>query len=147
MINLLTDQNKREDGLVYLSLDEKARLGAKMLLKQALVLEVNEYIERSKTLVDDEGLRQVVRNGHGKERKITTGSGTIAIKPPRVAERRIGHTFYSRILPPYLRKSAHVESILPVLSLKGYQAMPLVRLFQACLEKMPVVYLQAQSLL
>jgi len=119
MLKLLTDHNNREDDLISLSLDEIARLGAKKLLKQALALEVNEYIERSKILKGDDGLRQVVRNGHGKERKITTGSGTIAVRAPRVNDRRAGHNFYSRILPPYLRKSANVESILPVLYLKG----------------------------
>lgn len=119
MLKLLTDHNNREDDLVSLSLDEIARLGAKKLLKQALALEVNEYIERSSGLRSDDGLRQVVRNGLAKERKITTGSGTIAVKAPRVNDRRPGHNFYSRILPPYLRKSANVESILPVLYLKG----------------------------
>lgn len=119
MLKLLIDRNNREDDIVSLSLDEIARLGAKKLLTQALALEVNEYIERSSRLRDDDGLRQVVRNGHGKERKITTGSGTIAVKAPRINDRRAGHSFYSRILPPYLRKSANVESILPVLYLKG----------------------------
>ena len=119
MLKLLTDQNSREEDLVSLSLDEIARLGAKKLLTQALALEVNEYIERSSAFRDDDGLRQVVRNGHSKERKITTGSGTIAVRAPRVNDRRVGHNFCSRILPPYLRKSANVESILPVLYLKG----------------------------
>ena len=119
MLKLLTDHNNREDDLVSLSLDEIARLGAKKLLKQDLALEVNEYIERSSALRGDDGLRQVVRNGLAKERKITTGSGTISFKAPWVNDRRPGHNFYSRILPPYLHKSANVESILPVLYLKG----------------------------
>lgn len=119
MLKLLTNENSSEIDLVSLSLDEIARLGAKKLLTQALALEVNEYIERNNALRDDEGLRQIVRNGHGKERKITTGSGTIAVRAPRVEDRRVGHSFCSRILPPYLRKSANVESILPVLYLKG----------------------------
>jgi len=119
MLKLLTDENSGEIDLVSLSLDEIARLGAKKLLTQALALEVNEYIERSSSLRDDDGLRQVVRNGRSKERKITTGSGTITVRAPRVNDRRDGNSFCSRILPPYLRKSANVESILPVLYLKG----------------------------
>ncbi len=95
MLKLLTDQNSREDDLVSLSLDEIARLGAEKLLTQALALEVKEYIERSSAFRDGDGFRQVVRNGHAKERKITTGSGTIAIRAPRVKDRRVGHSFYS----------------------------------------------------
>lgn len=119
MLKLLTDHNRSEDDLISLSLDEIARLGAKKLLTQALALEVNEYIERYKFAQDDKGHRQVVRNGRHKERKVTTGAGTIAVKAPRVNDRREGHGFCSRILPPYLRKSANVESILPILYLKG----------------------------
>ena len=121
MLKLLTNESSSEIDLVSLSLDEIARLGAKKLLTQALALEVNEYIERSSAFRDDDGLRQVVRNGRSKERKITitTGSGTITVRAPRVNDRRDGNSFCSRILPPYLRKSANVESILPVLYLKG----------------------------
>jgi len=47
------------------------------------------------------------------------GSGWIEIKAPRVDDRREGAKFTSAILPPYLRKSPKVESLLPVLYLKG----------------------------
>lgn len=119
MLHLLTESNRDENDLVSLSLDDLARLGAKKLLTEALQLEVSEYIERCKNLVDDNGHRQVVRHGNHKERKITTGAGTITLKAPRVNDRRSGKHFSSRILPPYLRKSANVESILPILYLKG----------------------------
>lgn len=87
---------------------------------------------------DGEGLRQVVRNGYGKERKNTTGSGTIAVRAPRIEDRRVGHNFCSWILPPYLRKSANVESILPVLYLK---VLPGNALVMTLVDYMQVPYL------
>ena len=50
---------------------------------------------------------------------MTTGSGTFAVETPRVHDKREGKKFTSKILPPYLRRSQNVESILPVLYLKG----------------------------
>jgi putative transposase len=47
------------------------------------------------------------------------GSGSVEISQPRVNDKRDGERFISRILPPYMRKSPKVESLLPVLYLKG----------------------------
>ena len=102
-----------------LSLDEIAREGARRLLVQALNLEVEEYIEQFTSEVDESGKRLVVRNGRGKSRSVTVGSGDIDINCPRVDDRRDGEKFISSILPPYLRKSPKVESLLPILYLKG----------------------------
>jgi transposase-like protein len=102
-----------------LSLDEIARVGARRLLVEALNLEVEEYIKQNKAQVDDQGHRLVVRNGHGKSRSVTMGSGAVEVECPRVDDRRDGEKFSSNILPPYLRKSPKVESLLPILYLKG----------------------------
>lgn len=102
-----------------LSLDEIAREGARRLLMQALNLEVEDYINRHKEEIDENGHRLVVRNGVGKTRTVTMGSGSVEINAPRVDDRRDGAKFISNILPPYLRKSPKVESLLPVLYLKG----------------------------
>jgi putative transposase len=102
-----------------LSLDEIAREGARRLLVQALNLEVKEYIQQFTEEVDEDGKRLVVRNGRGRPRKVTMGSGAVEVQVPRVNDRRDGEKFLSSILPPYLRKSPKVESLLPVLYLKG----------------------------
>ena len=102
-----------------LSLDEIAREGARRLLVQALNLEVEEYIQQNLNEVDESGKRLVVRNGVTKPRTITVGSGSFDIQAPRVDDRRDGEKFLSNILPPYLRKSPKVESLLPILYLKG----------------------------
>ena len=102
-----------------LSLDEIAREGARRLLVQALNQEVEEYVQQFSTEVDENGKRLVVRNGTGQSRSITMGSGAVEVKCPRVNDKRDGEKFFSSILPPYLRKSLKIESLLPVLYLKG----------------------------
>ncbi|MBN2898780.1 MAG: IS256 family transposase [Clostridia bacterium] len=119
MLELVSKLPQNENDLLSFSLDELARLGAKKILIKALSLEVEQYINKSKDLMDDQGKRLVVRNGKAKERKVTVGSGTIKVKAPRVNDRREGEKFSSKILPPYLRKSPNIESILPILYLKG----------------------------
>jgi len=109
-----------KDKLVHQStLDEIARQGAREIICHALRLEVAEYIEEHRELVDEQGHRWVVRNGNAKPRRIATGAGQIEIQAPRVNDRRKGHKFTSAILPPYLRKSPNVESLVPVLYLRG----------------------------
>jgi transposase-like protein len=101
------------------SLDEIAREGARQLLIKALHIEVDQYLAQHAAEVDTQGCRLVVRNGVGRPRKVTFGSGTVEVRAPRVNDRRDGEKFLSAILPPYLRKSPKVESLLPVLYLKG----------------------------
>jgi transposase-like protein len=114
---LPTKSEMRQD--FELSLDEIAREGARRLLVQALNLEVEEYIQQNKSKVDENGRCLVVRDGVSQPRKVTFGSGTVEIQAPRINDRREGEKFYSSILPPYLRKSPKVESLLPILYLKG----------------------------
>lgn len=102
-----------------LTLDELTREGARRMLTRALHLEVEEYIQQNKDEVDENGRRLVVRNGYGKSRSVTTGAGTFAIEVPRVKDQRDDQKYLSNILPPYLRKSPKVESLLPILYLKG----------------------------
>jgi putative transposase len=100
-------------------LDELAREGARRFLLMALEAEKLEYIEAHKHLLDPLGHRLVTGNGVGKSRKILFGAGEIALEQPRVNDKRPGEKFSSKILPPYLRKSPNVESVLPILYLKG----------------------------
>lgn len=97
------------------------RDGARQLLAKAIELEVSEWLE-ARPQRDAEGRRQVVRNGYMPERTIVTGLGEIAVKQPRVRDRRPPderEPFHSKILPPYLRKTKSVEELIPWLYLKG----------------------------
>lgn len=104
---------------VLLTLDEVCRQAAQEMLKKALQLEAEEYINKFTDVVDEQGHRMVVKNGFAKERTITAGSGAMKVNAPRVDDRREGEKFISKLLPPYLRKSPKVESLLPLLYLKG----------------------------
>lgn len=101
------------------NLEEMIRAGAREMLATALEAEVSEYIEKFKSQVDASGHRQVVRHGHGKPRTITTSVGNVTLKAPRVNDKRDGEKFISKVLPPYLRSSAKVESLIPALYLRG----------------------------
>jgi len=119
MFKLVSERIPNENDPLSLSLDELARAGAKKLLQEALGLEVEDYIKRCAHLKDSSGHRVVVRNGKAKERTVLLGSGPATIKAPRVNDKRESFKFSSQILPPYVRKSPNVESVLPALYLKG----------------------------
>lgn len=103
-------------------LTEVLRKGARELLAQAINQEVREWIEKRVGVVDENGRRQVVRNGHLPERTIQTGIGPVEVRQPRVHDRRAQderEVFSSKILPPYLRKTKSLEELIPWLYLKG----------------------------
>lgn len=108
-----------------LALDDLAREGARRMIAAALRAEADEYVERFSDEVDEGGRRVVVRNGRARERKVTIGSGTIAIKAPRVNDKRVEEEtgerqkFSSRILPAYARRSPKVGEVIPILYLRG----------------------------
>ena len=98
------------------------RDGAQRLLSEAIEAEVAEWIETHRNRVDEQGHRQVVRNGHLPERTLVTGVGPVTVKQPRVLDRRLddeAEPFSSKILPPYLRKTKSIEELIPWLYLKG----------------------------
>lgn len=97
------------------------REGAQHLLAKAVEMEVAEWLEARQQL-DAQGRRQVVRNGYLPGRTIVTGLGEVAVKQPRVRDRRPPderEAFQSKILPPYLRKTKSIEELIPWLYLKG----------------------------
>ncbi len=100
------------------------RDGARRMLTHAIEAEVAEFIAACAGLVDEHGRRRIVRNGHGPERQLQTGIGSIAVRRPKVRDRgsygsgqRI--RFTSAVLPAYLRRTKNVEELLPWLYLKG----------------------------
>src|SRR4051812_34274695 len=110
---------------IAVTLDELAREGARWMIAAALEAEVGEYVERFADERDEDGKRLVVRNGRARERRVTVGSGTMALQAPRVNDRRIDFAsgerrkFSSKILPAYARRSPKVNDVLPVLYLRG----------------------------
>jgi putative transposase len=105
-------------------IDDILRDGARRALQSAIEREVEEYIQRNRHHLDDQGHRLVVRNGHHPARKIQSGNGPIEVRQPRVNDQRTDEQgnrfrFTSQILPPYLRKTKAIEELVPWLYLKG----------------------------
>jgi putative transposase len=106
-------------------LDEIVRDGARQMLAAALLAEVAAYVEAHRGEVDDQGRRLVVRNGFHQPREVTTTAGAVAVRQPRVNDKRFDETtgqrrrFASSILPAWSRKSPRVAEVLPLLYLHG----------------------------
>jgi len=110
--------------VVFATLEQIAREGARRALQKAIEDEVAEYLNTHQQCLDDADHRLVVRNGHKPPRTILSGLGPIEVKQPRVNDRRVDENgvrfrFTSKILPPYLRKTKAIEDLVPWLYLKG----------------------------
>jgi len=106
-------------------LTEVLRNGAKALLAKAVEAEIADFLTKYADLKTENGLQRVVRHGHLPEREVMTGIGPIAVRQPRVRDREAAAgdprriRFSPSILPPYMRRSKSIETLLPVLYLKG----------------------------
>lgn len=104
---------------------EIARSGARRLLQRALEAEIEAHVNAHAEVVEGDGHRRVVRNGHAPERTILTGVGPIEVSRPRVDERKAldvdpsHERFVSGVLPRFLRRTPTVEGVVAVLYLKG----------------------------
>jgi transposase-like protein len=120
MFKLTTDDAEGQTPEITQTLDELAREGARRMIAAALEVEVAEYVEALRHHRDENGHALVVRNGRSHhERTVQMGAGSIKIRAPRVNDRRREHSFSSRILPPYMRRSPRLEEAVPVLYLRG----------------------------
>jgi len=95
------------------------------MLAVALEEEVAAYIAAHTGELDEHGHRLVRRNGHARERVLTTGAGQLPVAAPRVDDQRVDPVtgtrarFRSVILPPWCRRSPKVAEVLPLLYLHG----------------------------
>lgn len=103
------------------ALTELLRNSARQIIAEALEVEVATFLgELSESIAN--GKRRVVRNGYLPEREILTGLGQIKVQVPRVRDRgetESGIRFKSSLIPPYMRRTATLDEVLPLLYLKG----------------------------
>src|SRR5712691_7704289 len=125
MLKLITKTAAGTDEATAITatLDDLARVGAQRMIAAALQIEVDDYLARFRDERDAAGHARVVRNGTARARPVLTGVGPLTIAAPRVNDRRVlagvRQKFTSTILPPYVRRSPRVESVLPLLYLHG----------------------------
>ncbi|MBT5020806.1 MAG: IS256 family transposase [Planctomicrobium sp.] len=116
-------------------LDEIIREGARRMLQTAIDAEVEDFIATHSQHVDEQGRRQVVRNGHLPSREILTGAGPLEVQQPRVRDKssdKENRVFFSpNVLPPYLKKSKTIEELIPWLYLKGVSTGDFAEALQA----------------
>src|SRR5688500_5308995 len=123
MLSVVTTEQTASE--LRVDLDAIVREGARRMLAAALEAEGDEYLAAQATERDEHGGRLVVRNGHARQRQVTTAAGAVAVRAPRVNDRRTDPVgggrvrFRSVILPPWCRKSPKVAEVLPLLYLHG----------------------------
>jgi putative transposase len=123
MLSVVADEQARAE--LHADLDQLARAGARRMLAAALEAEVDDYLAAYTAERDEGGRRLVVRNGHARQREVTTVAGSILVRAPRVNDRRSDPVtgkrlqFRSVILPPWCRRSPKVAEVLPLLYLHG----------------------------
>ena len=100
-------------------LTELIRQGARDLIAQAVEAELQQLLAQyQNTMVD--GKQAIVRNGFLPERTLQTGIGDVEVQIPKVRDRSgNGVKFDSNLIPPYLKRAKSVETLLPLLYLKG----------------------------
>ncbi len=122
VLSVVSNDGTTETGSL---MDDIVREGARRMLAAALEAEVNQYIAELVGERDEVGRRLVVRNGRHRERTVTTAAGPLAVKAPRVNDKRVDvetgerKRFSSKILAPWCRKSPKISEVLPLLYLHG----------------------------
>jgi len=146
--NARIDAFNPEENITRNPLDEIVRIGAQKILKQALEIEVESFLEKYQYALDGNGSRQVVRNGHHLSRKIVTGAGQLDVRCPRVDDRVLDRVkeprFRSSLIPAYLRRTKNIEALVPALYLKGISTGDFTEALSAILGK-EVIGLSAEN--
>lgn len=125
-----TQKNPAQDALT-----EFLRQAAQNVLQAAIEQEAHELLLKLKSEKLADNRLRVVKNGYLPERQIQTGIGDIAVKVPRIRDRAQTSPdkaikFYPSWIPKYMRRTATLDSLLPLLYLKGISTGD----FQAALE-------------
>jgi putative transposase len=95
-------------------LEELIRQGAQRIIRQALEAELTEVMTNYAHVTTMGGQQVVVRNGYQPERAILTAAGPVGVRVPKVRDRsKSGIKFNSRLVPPYVRRSARMSAALP----------------------------------
>ena len=109
-----------QPGIFDYQLTEVLRNGARALLAKAVEAEVADFLGQHADLKTADGHQRLVRHGHLPEREVMTGIGPVAVRQPRVRDREAAATdpgrirFSPSILPPYMRRSKSIETLLPM---------------------------------
>ena len=110
-----------EEGSGGFSLEVLARSAAQRMIEGALEMEVTEFLQRMPGEKSEraEGFRGY-RNGHHRERKITTAVGALRVRQPRVSDiPQSAGKYRSQLIRPYKRRSEGLDVLFPKLFIEG----------------------------
>ena len=105
-------------------LSEVLRAGARRLLAQAIEVEAEAFLAEMADRRLADGRARFVRHGHGPERTLQTGIGSVVVQRVKVRDRAPAESekrvrFTSQILPRWARRTRSLDALLPVLYLRG----------------------------
>ncbi len=113
-----TTTGQEAQGVCWESLEGLVRERIQGWRQDLLEAEVTEFLGRAKHVRREAGeAHGGYRNGYGKARQVTLSCGPVTVQRPRV--RGIEERLESRILPPFVKRSATVAELLPQLYLHG----------------------------
>lgn len=119
MKDILQFNEENENSICFNFLEEKIREESRKLIERIYADEVQLFLDRMSSVVDENGNRLVVRNGYHRERIVQTACGNIEVRLPRVDDRNATERFVSKIIPPFARKTLTVETLIAALYLAG----------------------------
>lgn len=112
--NLEPDENREFSAF---SLESYIRSAAQRMIQAALELEVEEFLQRAKYDKSNIDEFRGYRNGHHRERVVSTAVGGLRVKVPRVSDNV--EKFKSKLVEPYQRRSAGLNNLFPKLFIEG----------------------------
>ena len=116
-------------------LTELIRQGARDLIAQAVEAELQQLLTQHQDSTVD-GKQAIVRNGFLPERSLQTGVGDVEVRIPKVRDRSgTGVKFNSSLIPPYLKRTKNVATLLPLLYLKGISTGDMLPALESLLGK------------
>ncbi|MGB4823856.1 MAG: IS256 family transposase [Leuconostoc mesenteroides] len=99
------------------SLESYIRSAAQRMIQAALEMEVEEFLQRARYDKTSPEEFRGYRNGHHRQRVVSTAVGGLTVKVPRVADNR--EKFKSKLVEPYQRRSQGLNNLFPKLFIEG----------------------------
>lgn len=117
--NLFFDQEiyANEDELSQFNLEVLARNAAQRIIQAALEAEVIEFLDREKyDKIEAENFRGY-RNGHHRQRTVSTAFGGLKVQVPCVSD--APQAYQSQLVRKYKRRSQPLDCLFPKLFVEG----------------------------
>lgn len=136
--NIVTNEINPVKNIIKDALSEFVKESAQTMLKTAIEKEVQDFVLSYSDQKLDDGNTSIVRNGYLPERAIQTGIGDINIAVPRIRDRsKTGIQFTPSLVPKYMRRSITIDTLLPLLYLKGIPTKDFTESFEPILGHQP----------